>query len=60
MTTSHHSIPVQQILNQEERATLDEDAVLLLDNDSLRALFLEARHSLPANALEVVNHQGTR
>jgi D-lactate dehydrogenase (cytochrome) len=40
-------------------AALDEDAVLLLDSDALRALFLEARHSLPSNALELVKRRGT-
>jgi D-lactate dehydrogenase (cytochrome) len=38
---------------------IDEDAVLLLDSDSLRELFMEARHSMPANALEVVQHRGS-
>lgn len=38
---------------------LDPDGILLLDNDRDRAVFLEARHSLPANALEVVQHRGT-
>lgn len=38
---------------------LDENAVLLLDSDKLRELFMEARHSLPANALEVVKRRGT-
>jgi D-lactate dehydrogenase (cytochrome) len=38
---------------------LDPDAILLLDNDRDRAIFLEARHSMPANALEVVQHRGT-
>jgi D-lactate dehydrogenase (cytochrome) len=38
---------------------IDEDAVMLLDNDRDRAVFMEARHSLPANALEVVQHRGT-
>jgi D-lactate dehydrogenase (cytochrome) len=38
---------------------IDENAVMMLDNDRDRALFMEARHSLPANALEVVQHRGT-
>jgi len=46
-------------LLMESGCELDEDAILLLDSDSLRALFLEARHSLPANALEVVQRRGT-
>lgn len=33
---------------------LSEEGILMLDTDSLRALFMEARHSMPANALEVV------
>jgi len=38
---------------------LEEEASLLLDSDALRALFMEARHSMPANAIEVVQHRGT-
>jgi D-lactate dehydrogenase (cytochrome) len=38
---------------------VDPDAILLLDNDRVRKLFMEARHSLPAKALEVVQHHGT-
>lgn len=38
---------------------IDENAVIMLDNDHNRKTFMEARHSLPANALEVVQHQGT-
>jgi D-lactate dehydrogenase (cytochrome) len=38
---------------------LNEDAILLLDNDRLRALFLESRHSLPAKSLEIVKQRGT-
>lgn len=37
---------------------VDENAVMMLDNDRDRKLFLEARHSLPANALEVVQQRG--
>ena len=43
----------------ESGCELHEDAILLLDSDRLRALFMEARHSLPANALEVVKRRGT-
>ena len=38
---------------------INEEAILLLDNDRDRQILLEARHSLPANALEVVQHRGT-
>jgi len=38
---------------------VDEDAVMLLDSDRTRSIFMEARHSLPANSLEVVQHRGT-
>ena len=38
---------------------INPDAILLLDNDRDRALFMEARHSMPANSLEVVTHRGT-
>ncbi|MCF7838594.1 MAG: FAD-binding oxidoreductase [Candidatus Marinimicrobia bacterium] len=40
-------------------AGVSEDGVLLLDNDHERAIFMEARHSLPAHALEVVQRHGT-
>ena len=43
----------------ESGCDIDEDAILLLDSERLRTLFLEARHSLPANALEVVKRRGT-
>ena len=38
---------------------IDDDAVIMLDNDHDRKIFMEARHSMPANALEVVQHRGT-
>mgnify|MGYP003590728151 CR=1 FL=1 len=38
---------------------IDENAIIMLDNDRDRKTFMEARHSLPANALEVVQHRGT-
>ncbi|MBI3986055.1 MAG: hypothetical protein HY343_04005, partial [Lentisphaerae bacterium] len=38
---------------------LDEDAVMILDNERDRAMFMEARHSMPARAVEVVQHHGT-
>ncbi|MFA7308154.1 MAG: FAD-binding oxidoreductase [Hyphomicrobium sp.] len=37
---------------------IDEEAMILLDSLALRTLFMEARHSMPANALEVVQHRG--
>ena len=40
-------------------AAVDEEGILLLDTKQFRDLFLEARHSMPANALEVVQHRGT-
>lgn len=48
-------------LDRLERAGcgLDPDGVMLLDNERDRTLFMEARHSLPANALEVVQRRGT-
>ncbi|MGQ9663175.1 MAG: FAD-binding oxidoreductase [Kiritimatiellia bacterium] len=36
-----------------------EDSILLLDNERDRTIFFEARHSLPANSLEVVHQRGT-
>lgn len=38
---------------------VDENAILLLDNERDRALFMEARHSMPAKAVEVVQQRGT-
>jgi D-lactate dehydrogenase (cytochrome) len=32
---------------------------MLLDSSKLQEMFMEARHSMPANALEVVQHRGT-
>lgn len=43
----------------EADCSVDEDAILLLDNDRDRNVFMEARHSMPANALEVVQRRGT-
>ncbi len=43
----------------EAELDLPEEAILLLDTTALRTLFMEARHSMPANALEVVQHRGT-
>ncbi len=41
------------------RLGVDPDAILLLDNARDRARFIEARHSVPARSLEVVNRRGT-
>ncbi|MBN2332576.1 MAG: FAD-binding oxidoreductase [Deltaproteobacteria bacterium] len=38
---------------------IDPEAVLLLDNEPMQRTFMEARHSMPANALEVVQQRGT-
>jgi D-lactate dehydrogenase (cytochrome) len=38
---------------------IDESSILLLDNARDREIFLDARHSLPANSLEVVQRRGT-
>ncbi len=38
---------------------LDLDSILLLDNERDREIFFEARHSMPAHALEVVQQRGT-
>ncbi len=47
-----------EILGEAE-LDVDEEAIILLDSDRLRALFMEARHSMPANAIEVVQHRKT-
>ncbi len=46
-------------LLEESACHIDPEAILLLDNEPSWKLFMEARHSLPANALEVVQHRGT-
>ncbi|NLF39104.1 FAD-binding oxidoreductase [bacterium] len=35
-----------------------EDGILVLDSDRTRTLFLEARHSLPVHAIEIVKRRG--
>ncbi len=37
---------------------LDPDSIIMLDNDRDRALFMEARHSMPANSIEEVTRRG--
>lgn len=36
----------------------DEESILLIDTPQLQTLFMEARHSMPAKALEVVQERG--
>ncbi|MBN2807952.1 MAG: FAD-binding oxidoreductase [Deltaproteobacteria bacterium] len=38
---------------------IEPEAVLLLDNEPKRRIFMESRHSMPANALEVIQKHGT-
>jgi len=38
---------------------IDPEAVLPLDSDQKRRIFMESRHSMPANALEVIQKHGT-
>ncbi len=38
---------------------IDPDAIIMLDDEQSWKTFMEARHSLPANALEVVQRRGT-
>ncbi len=38
---------------------IDPEAVILLDNEPKRRMFMESRHSMPANALEVIQQHGT-
>ena len=38
---------------------INEEGILIMASDRDRALFLEARHSLPANSLEIVKQRGT-
>ena len=43
----------------ESGCGIDPEAVLLLDNEPKRRIFMESRHSMPANALEVIQQRGT-
>jgi len=38
---------------------ISDESIMLLTSDRERELFMEARHSMPANAVEVVRHHGT-
>ncbi len=38
---------------------IDPDGIMVLDNDRDRALFMDARHSMPAHAVETVQRRGT-
>ncbi len=38
---------------------IDPEAVILFDNEPKRRIFMESRHSMPANALEVIQKHGT-
>ncbi len=44
-------------LLDEANLNIDEEAMILLDSEALQTLFMEARHSMPANALEVVQQR---
>jgi D-lactate dehydrogenase (cytochrome) len=46
-------------LLEESDCHIDPDAIIMLDNEQSWKIFMEARHSLPANALEVVQRRGT-
>ncbi len=37
---------------------IDDDGILLFDDEKTHRLFVESRHSLPANAIEVSNERG--
>jgi D-lactate dehydrogenase (cytochrome) len=43
---------------RESGCGVQDEAVMLLDSERNWTMFMEARHSLPANALEVVKHRG--
>ena len=38
---------------------INPEAVILLDSEPKRRMFMESRHSMPANALEVIQQHGT-
>lgn len=43
----------------ESKCDIDPEAIILLDNEPKRRIFMESRHSMPANALEVIQERGT-
>ncbi len=43
----------------ESDCGIKAEAVILLDNEPMKRTFMEARHSMPANALELVQQRGT-
>ena len=43
----------------ESDCDIDPEAILLLDNEPKRRIFMESRHSMPANALEVIQKHET-
>ena len=43
----------------ESDCGIEAEAVILLDNEPMKRTFMEARHSMPANALELVQQRGT-
>ncbi|MEA2109473.1 MAG: FAD-binding oxidoreductase [Pseudomonadota bacterium] len=43
----------------ESNCGIEAEAVILLDNEPMKRTFMEARHSMPANALELVQQRGT-
>ncbi|MCK5528606.1 MAG: FAD-binding oxidoreductase, partial [Kiritimatiellae bacterium] len=43
----------------EADCNINDDAIILMDSDRDREIFQEARHSMPANSLEVAQHRGT-
>jgi D-lactate dehydrogenase (cytochrome) len=45
-------------LLEQARCPAAADKILMLDSDAQRALFLEARHSMPARAVEIVQQRG--
>ena len=46
-------------LLSEAELDIDEEAMIMLDSDAQRELFMDARHSMPANALEVAQHRNS-
>lgn len=43
----------------EADCNINPDAIVLFDSDREREIFQDARHSMPANSLEIVQHRGT-
>jgi len=47
------------LVEMPESCAINDDGIMLLTSTRERDMFFESRHSMPANAVEVVQHRGT-